>query len=280
MAKEKRSVALFEVIQKDKRFARQSPQRPTPAAAQPAPAATGPTPKAPPPVSIPPPQTARPDVIARALILLRVARARMQPPIQRLKPRLAQHSSVLLGVMAAITVIGALAIARRAMHPAASAPRAAIPAEQTRTQTAHPSVLDVTPATASPSGAGAVVASADADTLSADTAAARPAAGVLTPTRQINLNYVLIQSYGDEKTATEARDFLNKNGVPCTIERGVKNWRKDFYLVIGLQGFPRASGPDYLAYRSRIEALGAQFAPSPRSYKRFDPVAIKWDRAN
>ncbi|MGD1278620.1 MAG: hypothetical protein ABR964_15515 [Tepidisphaeraceae bacterium] len=204
----------------------------------------------------------------------------MQPPIQKLKPRVAQHSSLLLGVMAAITVIGAIAIARRAAHPAASAPRAAITADQARTQTVHPSVLDVTPTTASPPSAAPVVVSADADALSADAAAARPASSVLTPTRQVNLNYVLIQSYGDEKTATEARDFLNKNGVPCTIERGVKNWRKDFYLVIGLQGFPRASGQEYLAYRNRIEALGAQFAPSPRSYKRFDPVAIKWDRAN
>ncbi len=95
----------------------------------------------------------------------------------------------------------------------------------------------------------------------------------------INLNYVLMQSYADEKLADQAYAFLNKNGVPCTIERGVKNWRKDFYLVIGLQGFVRASGPDYAAYRKRIETLSAEFA-KPGSYKGFMPQAIKWDRAN
>jgi hypothetical protein len=140
--------------------------------------------------------------------------------------------------------------------------------------------IDTNPAPSQIAGVPDAAPSSDDAALSADAAAARPASSVFTPTnRQVNLNYLLIQSYGDQKTAQEACDFLNKGGVPCTIEQGVKNWRKDFYLVIGLQGFPRASGPEYIEYRKKIEALSAQFAP-PHSYKRFDPIAIKWDKTD
>ncbi len=118
-------------------------------------------------------------------------------------------------------------------------------------------------ASAQPDGAQLVAGPSpddpDAADLSADTATARPASSVFTPNaRQVNLNYLLVQSYGDDKTAQEACDFLNKNGIPCTIERGIKNWRKDFYLVVGLQGFPRASGAEYQAYRQKILTLSAQ----------------------
>jgi len=102
------------------------------------------------------------------------------------------------------------------------------------------------------------------------------AANLAQPGRRVvNMHYVLMQSYFEEKTAEEARDFLNQNGIACTIERGVKGWRPDFYQVIGLQGFPRPSGPEYLAYRHRVEELGLQFSPKSR-YKRFVPQAIKW----
>ena len=93
--------------------------------------------------------------------------------------------------------------------------------------------------------------------------------------RVVNMHYVLMQSYFEQKTAEEARDFLNQNGIACTIERGVKGWRPDFYQVIGLQGFPRPAGAEYLAYRQRVEELGLQFSPKSR-YKRFVPQAIKW----
>ncbi len=90
------------------------------------------------------------------------------------------------------------------------------------------------------------------------------------------MNYVLIQSYFEEKTAHEACDFLNQNGIACTIERGVKGWRHDFYQIIGLQGFAHLSGPEYAAYRRRIDDLSARFSPNSHSYKRFQPMAIKW----
>jgi uncharacterized protein (UPF0371 family) len=90
------------------------------------------------------------------------------------------------------------------------------------------------------------------------------------------MHYVLIQSYGDETTAREARDFLQKNGVACTIERGVKGWRMDFYQVIGLQGFARLRSAEYTEYRKNLRDLDAKFSSGPKSYKHFEPQAIKW----
>jgi hypothetical protein len=105
-------------------------------------------------------------------------------------------------------------------------------------------------------------------TGAAETSVARPGE------RIVNMHYVLVQSYLDEKTARQACDFLNNNGVPCTIERGIRGWRPDFYEVVGLQGFARASGTQYTEYRQRIIHLSAMFTKV--RFKRFMPQAIKW----
>jgi hypothetical protein len=143
---------------------------------------------------------------------------------------------------------------------------------------AHPAVL-VGPAENSdekPAGADA----SDSPELAADVIQAKGAAAaepVAKPgARIVNLHYVLIQSYPEERMAVEARDFLNLNGVPCTIERGVKGWRMDFYQVIGLRGFAHIHGKDYADYLALIKSVGSHFAPGVRSYKRFEPEAIKW----
>jgi hypothetical protein len=320
MAKGKRAVALFEVIQRDKRFQRKTqpqPISPSGLSAPPAPppqnvsvapaaemliAAKVPerlvsadsaarkdiTPN--PPVAImatirkqaqaaaSPPKPPGPDLATRISNVYRSAKSQLTPGIEWIKPIVVEHQHALLGVFGAICVCGAILLARQSPRPIPMQIAQATPAGEDLTSVPHPAVLQLDPANTPSADNNTVADSADTAALSADQAVAQPASSIFTPAaRQVNLNYVLVQSYGDEKTATEARDFLNANGVPCTIEQGVKGWRKDFYLVIGLQGFPRASGPEYTAYRSKLEALSAQFAPSPHSYKRFDPMAIKWD---
>jgi hypothetical protein len=199
------------------------------------------------------------------------------PWLDRLKQHLAPHAPIFAGVIAASIVIGGVTIARHLTRASNFAGSGLASLQQIRQQAPRPGVLEVAvqthPIPPQPDGDGAANAEpSDALAQSADE--------VLPPaSRQVNLNYVLVQSYGDEKTADEARDFLNKNGIPCTIERGVKNWRKDFYLVVGLQGFARISGPDYAAYRNRIESLSVQFA-SHSSYRGFAPQAVKWERTN
>ena len=296
MAKGKR--ALFEVLQKDKRFQRQPTASPvSPAPIAPAAPVMRPAAVAPPPTvvikKIKPPGPTLKERVRKAY---REARARLQPGIDHWRPRVIEHGGVIVGVLAAFTMIGIVELVRRAEHPATVQPAAVASIDELRSQSAHPSVLQIDQTTVAPTqvavapsapdapdapdapAAPAVAPGSDDADLSADAATARPASSVFTPTaRQVNLNYVLVQSYGDQKTAQEAVDFLNNGGVSCTIERGIDHWRKDFYLVIGLQGFPRVSGTEYEAYRQKIDALSAQFAP-PHSYKRFDPIAIKWDK--
>ncbi len=199
----------------------------------------------------------------------------MKPRWRRLQISMAGQSGLLTGASAAAVVIMGVLIARHITPSAATSTGVTASIEQLRSQAAHPSVLEVAgaartetelPATLPPDGK---ITGADA----------QPATNTSMPARQVNLNYVVIQSYGDQKTATDARDFLMRNGIFCSIERGVKNWRKDFYQVVGSQGFTRVSGPDYQAYRGRISALSAKFAPS-HGYREFAPQAVKWDRVN
>ena len=186
-----------------------------------------------------------------------------------------RQNSITCGVGAAMIAIGGLALARHWYHPAGRT----IPIEQVlRDGPAHPSVLAIATTDARPSpDQNSLSPEMQADVQQANDKIAPnpPASNLAQPgARIVNLHYVLMQSYFEEKTAIEARDFLDKNGIPCTIERGVKGWRADFYQVIGLQGFPRPSGAEYLAYRNRIVQLGQQFSKS--KYKRFQPEAIKW----
>jgi hypothetical protein len=99
--------------------------------------------------------------------------------------------------------------------------------------------------------------------------------------RIVGRQYVVIQSYaGDQrKLAEEARDFLIRNNVPCTVENGVTGWPPTWHTVVGTQSFDRASGPQYEAYRDKVIAIGKEFA-GKSAWKQFDPRAIRWKEAN
>lgn len=99
--------------------------------------------------------------------------------------------------------------------------------------------------------------------------------------RVLNLNYVVVQSYPDQKSAEEARDALVKAGIACTIEHDLKlrGLNESWYTVIGTQGFQRASGKDYEAYVAKIVDVSEKFAQRKRSFKAFQPLAYKWTHA-
>jgi hypothetical protein len=288
MARRKRPVALFEVIHKDKRFAPKpvAPlQRPVVAASKPAvAAAVARAPVSAPSVPRQPPLVRSRSRISRRIVAERASawwqnlRSAAAPRLDWLRQKLEPHYPVLAGAACALAIIGIISLARHLAHRSESAEPGLASLQQIRQQGIHPQVMEVAVQT---HPLAPVPDPTNEPSATPSDALAQAADSVLPPApREVNLNYVLVQSYGDQKTASEACDFLNHNGIPCTIERGVKNWRKDFYLVIGLQGFTRVSGPDYLAYRSRIEALSAQFAAPHSYYKGFAPQPIKWDRAN
>jgi len=285
MAKGKRAVALFEVINKDKRFERKaaappppkpvvnfSPERAAEAAemwrrknADPETIPAAPLPKI----------KRDPVLIPRLKVIWEKSVCQAAALVERTKSTAVEYQSVLTGTAAALVMIGAVLVVRHLVHPPAQAGSIA---QILQNGPAHPSVLNV-PAdkssdnTLSPEMAADVMQASDTGGPVTAPVPAEPAAA--PGQRIVNLNYVLVQSYFDEKTAIEARDFLNQNGVPCTIERGVKGWRQDFYQVIGLQGFSHLAGSDYINYRKRLDELSVQFSPKGK-YKRFQPQAIKW----
>jgi hypothetical protein len=95
--------------------------------------------------------------------------------------------------------------------------------------------------------------------------------------RVVGRQYVVIQSYRDLETANAAKDFLSKNGMPCTVEKGLKEWAdSSWYVVVGLQGFDRTgSNPEYEKHITNLRKLGTQFARDSK-YKEFQPTSYRW----
>ncbi|HSU65414.1 MAG TPA: hypothetical protein VLJ39_00955 [Tepidisphaeraceae bacterium] len=110
----------------------------------------------------------------------------------------------------------------------------------------------------------------------------RPANASLVPAnaetrlpRTIGLNYAIIQTYPpEEMTAAEAaRDFLTKNGIPCTIEK-TDYARNNWVCLVGTAGFTKISSAEFKGYVDNIIRLGATFPSS--KFDRFKPAAYKW----
>jgi hypothetical protein len=94
------------------------------------------------------------------------------------------------------------------------------------------------------------------------------------PTRDIGMNYVVIQSYAEQDLAQKACDFVNQAGVPCTLVQGPAEWAPhDWYSVIGLQPFAKHD-PALADYERKIRAIGGKF--SNNILNQFDPRAYTW----
>jgi len=286
MAKGKGAVALFEVIRKDSRFtrktevAKEAPPDFSPRMVEQAvdlwrkkhsdpeswAVATAP--------SLVRPRQSFSERFSGFTVGWQAGMARSAKIAESVRAWLIRRDSIIFGAAAAAIIIFALLIVRHLYHPTLQA----APIEQVLLNgPVHPSVLHIQAETQSASASPSLSPEmlADVEQAGDKISATPPASSLAQPgARIVNMHYVLMQSYFEEKTAKDARDFLAKNGIPCTIERGIKGWRSDFYQVIGLQGFTRASGPEYLAYREKIESLGPKFSKS--HYKRFQPQAIKW----
>ena len=286
MAKGKRAVALFEVIHKDKRFDRKSP------------ASEKPPEVAPPLVqrqsakqavdlwrknhSDPETWTAPGPTLRESAASFFEKIKSMYSTIQSRRSALAnttrlwisRTNGVAPGVGAALIVIFVMLAARHWFHPAS--PALTIE-DALRSGPPHPDVLVITPPVTATNTIPAAPPTISPEIALDEQQASQKIVSTLAEPgkRVVNMHYVLMQSYFEEKTAEQARDFLTQYGIPCTIERGIKGWRSDYYQVIGLQGFARASGPQYVAYREKIEKLGLEFSPKSH-YKRFVPQAIKW----
>jgi hypothetical protein len=92
--------------------------------------------------------------------------------------------------------------------------------------------------------------------------------------RQVGLNYVLMQSYADEKLAQQAATILIQNGIDATVEKGIPGFLK--YSVVGQIGFSRiSSNPQLEAYLTKIRTI-SELNIKKGSYMALKPQPFKW----
>ena len=104
-----------------------------------------------------------------------------------------------------------------------------------------------------------------------------PASAETSLPRVVGLNYLVIQSYPpqEEQTAKAALNFLNTNGIPCTLEKLPDyNPRQGWVCLTGTAGFSKIRSTDFETYVTHIKELGEKFPSS--KFDHFDPHAYKW----
>lgn len=193
------------------------------------------------------------------------------------------YTSALVTAFTVLVVVGLAYIIGRHVAAGPSLAVAGPSTEQIRRGPVREGVLDVKPA----QNSGGATRSTPAPTpieneeaLTAVPPAPHPAPTATEPAAQrvIGRNYVIVQGYPDEKDALAARDLLNSNGVPCTVEKDLPGWAitKNWYIVVGLTGFDRPrNNPEYDAYEKKIRELSNQFARNSK-FKKFEPHAYRW----
>jgi len=260
MAKRKGAVALFEVIHKDKRFAKPNPTvLSTPAwwfkgrekTATPPPAA----PEAP---AAPLNQTkddSWPSSPAAPEMLEQMASA----------PRPHHHDDRSPVTWTSGLIIGATFIAVIALGMILTRHPRVATAEQPSSD-----VLNITPQAGE--GAPTLVRVPESD---------NPPAAEQPVVRQRNLYYALIQWYPDETTAREASELLTHWGIGNTLEGNLESAHLPHggVAVVGTEGFSRTRSSACLAYLAKIKLVSAKFAP-PKTFRAFKPFMIVWTKSD
>jgi hypothetical protein len=148
----------------------------------------------------------------------------------------------------------------------------------------EPGALDVGQSSSShPAPLAAVTAAPASSALHVEgqPAPAAPGVGVdLNQSRSVGLNYIIVQSYPNEKDAAAARDFLVKEGIPCTVEKSPHDWIADsnWFSVITVAGFQHLHSQEYETASRTIAELGEKFANAVK-FKRFEPHPYKWKQS-
>lgn len=94
--------------------------------------------------------------------------------------------------------------------------------------------------------------------------------------RTMRLNYAIIQTYPPEEAAAAetARDFLTRNGIPCTLEHTSWAPNKGWICLVGTAGFEHITSPEYRTYISNIKHLAEGLHTS--RFNRLDPQPYSW----
>jgi hypothetical protein len=281
MAKRKRSVALFEVIHNDKRFANRGGTLPAPswwnkagsqAAAKAAPVSRRIMPAAP-PVPVAQPIAANPGAVqadAGDSWPAAKARERLAPLYTVPRQWFGKHAS--LFTPASLGIIGgSLAVVLTMLLLAHW--RRSNSVQAILNGPPHPEVLDI----ASPRSIAKSAAIAQ-PTLASSTQPPSPAAN--SNARQLNQGYVMIHLYQTLYSSTNAAAYLNAHDIPCTVEHGIPGIEPRLYAIIGLTPFAHAGTTDYAKYILRIKDAYAKMPGASSSARSFKPQWFKWTAAS
>jgi hypothetical protein len=93
--------------------------------------------------------------------------------------------------------------------------------------------------------------------------------------RTIGLDYLVVQSYPTQKSAQDAADMLTENGVPCTVEHGLR-WAPNWYSVVTVAGYPPHSDEGDTLVESIRKAAADQAKLGHRW--RFEPQGYQWNQ--
>jgi hypothetical protein len=188
--------------------------------------------------------------------------------------RLSYTSAAICMMAMATTVAAAYLVGRRSESWSAQRDRPVIADVTTEQLRAGPAVPEVTNVRHEPV---TVVLQRDPP----GSPASNPNQPLIGPNRQVGLNYVVIQSYPEEKMAQQAVAALQQAGVGATIERKLPGWTASgqWYAVVGIHGFNKIrDNPEYDKYLSTIKKVSDQYA-KPKSFRAFNnPQPYKWPR--
>jgi len=193
------------------------------------------------------------------------------PDHQTIPLKLTDTTAAITAV-ALVVVLCLVYLVGRSLRSGPAVANASPSIEETLNQPPQPQVLDVPRTTDAPSDNPAPAGQPPAPT---------PPSSVVVQDgkRQNGLNYVVVQSYPDEKTATEVRNLLVQNNIGATIEKGLRGLNPNWYIVVGTDGFARISSQEYQAYIRRLQNISAKYAQKG-SFKSFEPMGYRWDRGN
>jgi hypothetical protein len=297
MAKHKRSVALFEVIQSSRTshkslsdvlrtpkwwFKRKSGEAgggpaatggPADHTAAASPAAQGSSPNVP---SLPSTALSTEVESTAPAPAIPGVDLKVDPDRQRITFHIT-YTSAIVTAFAVLVVVGLAYVIGSKMRSGPSKAAAESSTERLRQGAPRGDVLNVRPnSTQRP-------APPPADPDDAITPVPQPPRQQVTSTTQptqriIGLNYVVMQGYPPEERAmaVEARDLLIKNGIACTIEQDLPGLNRNWHIVVGLQGFERIGyNPEFDKYEGLVRKVNDKF-PRNAKFKKLEPMPYKW----
>ncbi len=190
------------------------------------------------------------------------------------------YQTAIVGGFAMLVAFGLVYAIGKHMHRTLAAQTSSPSTAELRSGPAHPDVLDV-----SNPGKGELVHNSNDNAQTANLKQPKkqlddlpkPPPSSNDVDRVVGKQYVVIQSYTDEKAANDIAALLQKNNVPCSVIKALPNWgRADTFSIVGTTGFDRIrSNPDFDHYEANIVHVGEQLAANGH-FRKFEPHPYRW----